>query len=230
MNNNEFNVQPDLANQVPNNNGENNTIFTEQVVTQPTPTNNIMTTPIQPVEEQKTKKSKGPLIFILILIILGLVGYIVYDKFFTNNTQNNVKIEEKDEVIESKIDKDEALKEATKVYEEMFDAFANANFKYNQTQEYYQTEYADYFTEKGSYEVFNMLNDETGSKLMSSIFNVVDQGKRKLTIQFVDDNTLVATGLFTAEENEYGTGDSDLYPRYIIFKKIDGVWKIDMFE
>ena len=45
-----------------------------------------------PYESQKTKKSKGPIITIIILVIalLGTIGYILYDKGIIFNT--NVEI------------------------------------------------------------------------------------------------------------------------------------------
>ena len=50
------------------------------------------------IKEVKQKKNKGPIIIIIILllIVLGLSGYIVYDKFLSNETKSNTTEETKE--------------------------------------------------------------------------------------------------------------------------------------
>ena len=72
-----------------------------------------------------------------------------------------------------------------------------------------------------------------GIVLLGSIFNVTDSGKRPLTVVSENDDTVVATGqiingvTLDGQSNEI---DSDAYPLYIIFKKVNNTYKIDMFE
>ena len=74
-----------------------------------------------------------------------------------------------------------------------------------------------------------MMLDTTGSGILGSIFNVTDQGKRILKMVYTDGKIAVATGTYTKPE-DVDWGGSTPYPEYIIFKKVNNIWKIDMFE
>ena len=55
------------------------------------------------VQPKKQKSGKGliPVVVILVLLVLGLVGYIVYDKVFTNEIKEPDKTEIKEETVKS---------------------------------------------------------------------------------------------------------------------------------
>ena len=90
--------------------------------------------------------------------------------------------------------------------------------------DYYKNKYDKLFTDKGVFMVYSMFNADEGTGIMSTMFNITDQGERKLSLVLATNDMVVATGVYE------GQGDKTPYPEYIIFKKVDGVWKIDMFE
>ena len=181
----------------------------------------------------KQKSNKG-VIIVLIILVLGLCTYIAYDKFVldkdskTNEVrQTNVKEESKNDnttvqTTTNNIDKEQILKEVTGVYQNAYKAFFN--IEWAKDESYYKSKYGDYFTIDGVTRVFIMLQDESATRIMQSMFNEVDQGMRTLSLVLATDDTVIATGTYTGE------GDKTPYPEYIVFKKVDGVWKIDMFE
>ena len=187
----------------------------------------------------KQKTNKG-VIIVLIILLLGALGYIVYDKFLINeqkNSTNGMKqttiqdnTKNDNQVIDNSknnsIDNEQVLKEVTEVYENAFDDFSTNLLEEGKTLEYYKNKYDNRFTDDGLYRVFQMLND-TNSGILSTIFNITDQGKRTLTLVYTDNNIAIATGVFIPIED---WGSKTPYPEYIVFKKVDGVWKIDMFE
>lgn len=220
---------------------ENENIFNETPVEQVNPQQQAMNNlgsvpPVQPQPEpprppMPPKKSKGPVIIIilLLLIIFGLAGYIYYDKFMaptepketkdTDTTKKNDNVDEK-----------QVLKEVTKVYEEAYNGFLK-DFSNDAAKdvEFYKNKYGKLFTDDGAYRVFEMMMDTTGSGILKSIFNETDQGIRTLKLVYTDGNIAVATGTYTVPE-DVDWGSSSPYPEYIIFKKINNTWKIDMFE
>lgn len=186
----------------------------------------------------KQKSNKG-VIILLVILLVGALGYIAYDKFLikdeskvtkatkttTNETKNDTTIVDntnKDEI--QTLDKNQILKEVTQVYSDAFGGFYSPKPEVKQNVDYYKNKYDKLFTDKGVFMVYSMFNTDEGTGIMSTMFNITDQGERKLSLVLATNDMVVATGVYE------GQGDKTPYPEYIIFKKVDGVWKIDMFE
>ena len=186
----------------------------------------------------KQKSNKG-VIILLVILLVGALGYIAYDKFLikdeskvtkatkttTNETKNDTTIVDntnKDEI--QTLDKNQILKEVTQVYSDAFGGFYSPKPEVKQNVDYYKNKYDKLFTDKGVFMVYSMFNADEGTGIMSTMFNITDQGERKLSLVLATNDMVVATGVYE------GQGDKTPYPEYIIFKKVDGVWKIDMFE
>lgn len=191
---------------------------------------NMASIPSMPTNQ---KSNKG-IIIVLVILVIGLIGFIAYDKLSTNNAQSNNSnpIEAKDSIKNSKdeiekptIDKEQVLTDVTKVYEDVFKSISADDM--GKDEAYLKTKYGNYFTDKGLYDLYLMFQDQTGSSILSSIFNTTNQGVRTLTIIFADEENALATGIYTASGDN---GDSSRFAEYIAFKKVNGTWKIDMFE
>lgn len=186
----------------------------------------------------KQKSNKG-VIILLVILLVGALGYIAYDKFLikdeskvtkatkttTNETKNDTTIVDntnKDEI--QTLDKNQILKEVTQVYSDAFGGFYSPKPEVKQNVDYYKNKYDKLFTDKGVFMVYSMFNTDEGTGIMSTMFNITNQGERKLSLVLATNDMVVATGVYE------GQGDKTPYPEYIIFKKVDGVWKIDMFE
>ncbi len=196
------------------------------------------------------KKTTGLVISLIIFIFisLGLGGFIVYDTIFSNSsstqkddtaTTNSVQdvydkayvaIEEGSGIINNNSVDIQVGEEGTvggivtlKAHKLDFSNF-----------EQYFTERAMkfvkyYFTDTpqghmdGNYYIFATENDRSYDKkeFMRTIFGQTDQSKRILSVIFYDENTAIAES-----ENPPAVGMNE----YIVFKKANGQWKIDMFE
>jgi len=64
-------------------------------------------------------------------------------------------------------------------------------------------------------------SDETKNEFIWTIFSQTDSGERKLKVKIYDENMIVAV----SEKSSFFELDE-----YIIFKKVDNEWKIDMFQ
>lgn len=211
-------------------------------------------------QENVVKKEKNGLkvlVVILLVLLIGVIMFIVGQytsnntnmNLFKNNTEettkNNNTVNEDNTVKEEdkKIDETKVLDEITKVYKEAYQKMTDFNDpsnsilkssfeKNNVVYTLNKDSASKYFTDKGiNYLESNISNIE--SVLLESIFNVTDSGKRPLTVVSENDDTVVATGqiingvTLDGQSNEI---DSDAYPLYIIFKKVNNTYKIDMFE
>ena len=211
-------------------------------------------------QENVVKKEKNGLkvlVVILLVLLIGVIMFIVGQytsnntnmNLFKNNTEettkNNNTVKEDNTVKEEdkKTDETKVLDEITKVYKEAYQKMTDFNDpsnsilkssfeKNNVVYTVNKDSASKYFTAKGiNYLESNISNIE--SVLLGSIFNVTDSGKRPLTVVSESDDTVVATGqiingvTLDGQSNEI---DSDSYPLYIIFKKVNNTYKIDMFE
>lgn len=90
---------------------------------------------------------------------------------------------------------------------------------------YIKTEYTDtpYGHKDGNYYIFADENIYSYSKkeFINTIFGVTDQGKRTFDVKLYDDNMIVAV----SEKSSFFELDE-----YIVLRKINDTWKIDMFE
>ena len=90
---------------------------------------------------------------------------------------------------------------------------------------YIKTEFTDtpYAHKDGNYYIFASENKYSHSKkeFISTIFGVTDQGKRTFDVKLYDDNMIVAI----SEKSSFFELDE-----YIVLRKINNTWKIDMFE
>lgn len=192
---------------------------------------NMASIPSMPTNQ---KSNKG-IIIVLVILVIGLIGFITYDKLSQNNTtgsgdSNSTEVKDsiknsKDETEKTTIDKEQVLTDVTKVYEDVFKSISADDM--GKDEAYLKTKYGNYFTDKGLYDLYLMFQDQTGSSILSSIFNTTNQGVRTLTIIFADEENALATGIYTASGDN---GDSSRFAEYIAFKKVNGTWKIDMFE
>lgn len=211
-------------------------------------------------QENVVKKEKNGLkvlVVILLVLLIGVIMFIVGQytsnntnmNLFKNNTEETIKnnntVKEDNTVKEEdkKIDETKVLDEITKVYKEAYQKMTDINDpsnsilkssfeKNNVVYTVNKDSASKYFTDKGiNYLESNISNIE--SVLLESIFNVTDSGKRPLTVVSENDDTVVATGqiingvTLDGQSNEI---DRDSYPLYIIFKKVNNTYKIDMFE
>lgn len=129
------------------------------------------------------------------------------------------------------------------MYREAFDNMTNSDnedisiFNYDAGKYVINKSNAEkYFTEK-AIAYLEHYQDDIGNLLLSSIFNVTDQGKRPLKILTVKDDTVIVTGQIVngVIDTEEDTSDwdwlsDDQYPLYIIYKNVNGTYKIDSFE
>ena len=194
------------------------------------------------------KKGKV-VVTILLVIVVGLLMFIVgqyaasktnYNLFKKSDKiiQNGVKNDEKDS--ESVANNDEkVLEEITKVYKDTFENIQKVNendgmiqgtFSNNESIYTINEEIASkFFTDKSINYLENNKNRENLEKiLMYSILGSTNKGVRPLKIVCKNSNYVVATGnLDYSSEKEI---IEDEYPLYIIFKKVNNSYKIDMFE
>lgn len=186
----------------------------------------------------KQKNSKGLIILIVILVIafISLAGYIVYDKINNNkcdkevtetkkdniSTKENENIkEEKNKEIEDN-NEEELLKQINTAYENAYN-YINSGIDIT-TDFSNQPELKSYFTDKA----INRISKNNGMSIYS-ILSSMDQGKRPLTIVSYTDDTVIVKGQLV-KGNPNTMYDADEYPLYIIFKKENNTYKIDMFE
>ncbi len=172
-------------------------------------------------------------VIVLLFAVIGLSTYLIINS--TPKDDDCKELDTKTQETSKEKDKEKekiVLSNIKDVYKEAFYYINNG-----ENLEYDEKTLSKYFTKKGLSEVEKLYTDTTGSLLLTSIFNTTDQGLRKLTLRMYDDETAVATGLYTPtkisdeDSNEsYSVGEKSKYPEYIIFKKDSGVWKIEMFE
>ena len=91
--------------------------------------------------------------------------------------------------------------------------------------DYIKTEYTDTpYGEDGAYYIYSPQNKYScidKKEFGTTIFGVTDQSKRNLDVKLYDNNMIVASSL---------KGSFFELDEYIILKKINNTWKIDMFE
>ncbi len=165
---------------------------------------------------------------ILFLVVGLLVGYII-----TSNSikcedvkEENKDVVEKDEV-KNEVDEAALLNEITKVYLDTYSYINSGEIaidsdisKLEGTKKYFTNKALDYISRK---------NGPSNMVFFAGIFGLTDQGKRPLTIVSYTEDIVIATGQLVkgSEDVMY---DADNYPLYIVFKKENNSWKIDLFE
>ena len=86
-----------------------------------------------------------------------------------------------------------------------------------------------FFTDKAINYLENNKNSQDLEKiLMYSMLGSTNKGIRPLKIVCTNDDYVVATGKLEYDSEKEILEDE--YPLYIIFKKVDNTYKIDMFE
>lgn len=165
---------------------------------------------------------------ILFLIVGLLVGYIITINGVKCDEvkEENKEIEEKEDI---KNEKDETvlLNEITTVYTNTFSYINSGKIaidsdisKLEGTKKYFTSKALDYISRK---------NGPSNMVFFAGIFGLTDQGRRPLTIVSYTEDTVIATGQLV-KGSEQVMYDEDNYPLYIVFKKENNSWKIDLFE
>ena len=189
------------------------------------------------MKKGKVVATVGVLMFIVGQYAASKTNYNLFKKS-DKTIQNGVKNDEKDS--ESVANNDEkVLEEITKVYKDTFENIQKVNendgmiqgtFSNNESIYTINEEIASkFFTDKSINYLENNKNRENLEKiLMYSILGSTNKGVRPLKIVCKNSNYVVATGkLDYSSEKEI---IEDEYPLYIIFKKVNNSYKIDMFE
>lgn len=180
------------------------------------------------------KQSKG-LIVVVILLVLALIGlstYVVYDSKNANKyikeeektTSQNKKVDDLEKNESNKTDTKKVLSEVSDVYKEAYNVI-NSHEEYTK---YDENELSPYFTKKSLNIIEKMVTNSsnTNPAFFSGLFGRTNQSIRPLTILYATDDTVFATG----QTIDNSQGDKDEYPLYIVFKNDNGTWKIDLFE
>ena len=76
---------------------------------------------------EKKSRGKNVVIVVLVLVVLGLVGYIVYDKFIVEDVNEPIKVEKKSKT--SLLNKEEALKIGKERYEYVRDGLYSCGYE-----------------------------------------------------------------------------------------------------
>ena len=96
------------------------------------------------------------------------------------------------------------------------------------------TKLKELFTDDGiKYLEENYLYNDGGiyydsEELIHSIFGITNQGKRDLEIVLYDDNLVLAKAKITTPQNQFSSGSYG--GEYILFKKVNNIWKVEIFE
>lgn len=183
------------------------------------------------------KKGKV-VVTILLVIVVGVLMFIVGQYAASKTNYNLFKVSDKTTKSDVKND-EKVLEEITKVYKDTFENIQKVNendgmiqgtFSNNESIYTINEEIASkFFTDKSINYLENNKNRENLEKiLMYSILGSTNKGVRPLKIVCKNSNYVVATGkLDYSSEKEI---IEDEYPLYIIFKKVNNSYKIDMFE
>lgn len=102
----------------------------------------------------------------------------------------------------------------------------------NRAMEYIKEEFTDTPEgySDGNYYVYAEATESDAKTFMGTIFSVTDTGKRTFEVQAYSDDTIIAISVETeVTTSEEYTGD-DITDEYIVLKKADNEWKIDLFE
>lgn len=197
----------------------------------------------------KTSKGVVACIIIMMISIIGLGAYIVLDK--TDNKSLSSDTEKtsvtskasntQKDTTKVKVDNKKLQEEIQKVYDTAFlPIYKSSSIVDGASLDSLKaSELSKYLTEKGLNQLLTMYNLSNGSYLLGTIFSEQDSDLRPMTIVSSTNDTVIATGQITKEyqeerSKEIGEGayesDLDNYPKYIIFKKENGTWKVDFFE
>ena len=169
----------------------------------------------------------------ILFLMLGLLGgYIIYEKTSkcdveTSSNESSVAENSKGDNTISKVtgqDEKKMLEDITKVYEDAFNYINSGNLDISSDLSNV-TDLKNYFTDK-AFDYISRNNNANNMIFFTGIFGITDQGIRPLQILSYTDDTIIATGQLI----ENPLGDSDTYPLYIIFKKQENSYKIDLFE
>lgn len=183
------------------------------------------------------KKGKV-VVTILLVIVIGVLMFIV-GQYASGKMDYNM-FKESETITKSKnLDDNQVLDEITKVYKNAFeniqkvkenDGMIDSTYNNNETIYTINKEIASkFFTDKAINYLENNKNSQDLEKiLMYSMLGSTNKGIRPLKIVCTNDDYVVATGKL--EYNSEKEILEDEYPLYIIFKKVNNTYKIDMFE
>lgn len=96
----------------------------------------------------------------------------------------------------------------------------------------------------GNYYVYAEATESSAQTFMGTIFGVTDQGVRTFEVQAYDNDTIIAISVEKTTTDTTNTTDNtdtdeesvtsgsidDITNEYIVLEKVDGEWKIDLFE
>lgn len=187
----------------------------------------------------QVKKQKNILKIIVVILLILLVGIAMFilGQYVSSQNYHYVKEQENEKIDNTQNENSSNLSTVAKIYEEAYIKMSEIDgtgilktefINNNIINTINESEAKKYFTDK-AIDYLNKNSNNIQNILLSSIFNVTDQEKRTLTVVLENKDTLIASGQIV---NGGSTGQlsNDKYPLYIIFKNINGVWKIDMFD
>ena len=174
------------------------------------------------MEETEKKKGNTWLFIVLLIIILGLVGYILYDKVFTSSQKEA-------ESIESKLEKEDIT--TTDIAKTLHDSLITSD---NNTGLYYQEKITSDRTDDERFIRFALLSyvNENNVKLPNNICGAPSD-ETSVYINKDDFNSYVNQKFNTSMKYDlplYNSSNPDsniykLYPKYT-FESYDGKWAI----
>lgn len=191
------------------------------------------------------KNNNGLIVIIVLMAIcmLGLGGYIVYDKVFAKEVDVEIVKDNNDDNNKNKVMTDqEALKIAKDIYEKSYAQIADGmnilvhdyvNEKYNIDDVIAQKYFTDDYVKLLKKEAEEQKDIYLETLFISSIFGATDQSKRELELVSFGEDTIVVKGHNDCREclkDDYCSCWESTFPHYIVLKKVNSNWLIDYFN
>lgn len=197
------------------------------------------------------KKSVKLLIVVLVLIIFGLAGFIVWDKVINNKKNDTNTINQNSNIEPNKMSTEDALNLGEKMYKEAENCYIKMSDIHSKlsNQNIGTTEKMEKVEDRTTMEnikkvlVKNAYNDlleyyhaeeKNGEYYISTGGrgdNPLYQETKALTVKNVESDKIVyiATSVYEVVRNNTATNETETKDYEFVISKIDGEWKVEEF-